>query len=196
MLLQAPPDIMNINWLRKMSQENGTPPYWFGLGFIQLKLTADTRIHFWVPWVKSTEREEIHNHRYNFTSRVLLGELHKEIYAVTTGVYEGFPLDETHELFTTNCAPGVEGEVTQVTPAWCKKIAEFDLGEDSTYWFGHDQFHTTEGTEFAITYLEREPKAKSDAMVVKLKGAPTTCPFAKTLPVNEIWDHIERALLL
>jgi hypothetical protein len=191
----VPSQILDIDWLRRMSLENNTPPYWFGLGFIQLKLTADTRIHFWLPWLRGTEREEIHNHRYNFTSCVLRGSLHKEIFSVTP-----FPsyssASPKHELFITNCAPGTEGEETQVSPVRCQKIAEFDLFEGSIYWFGHDQFHTTEGTEFAVTYLERESKAKSDAKVVKLCGASTTCPFAKTLPVDEIWQHIEKALLL
>jgi hypothetical protein len=171
-----------------MSLKNGTPPHWFGLGFIQLKLTENTRIHFWLPWLKGKEREEIHNHRYNFVSRVLAGSLHKEIYAVTPNDFGG------HELFTTTCAPGKEGEVTSYVPVSCSKIAEFDVVAPSTYFFGHDQFHTTEGTDFAITYLEREPKVKSDAMVVKVAGALTTCPFASPLPVDELWGHIFRGL--
>jgi hypothetical protein len=184
-------EVLDYHWLRTMSDKNGTPPHWFGLGFIQLKLTPDTRIHFWLPWLKGKEREEIHNHRYNFTSRILAGSLHKEIYEVFNrgkmGAYDW-------ELFTTTCAPGKEGEVTKTTPVDCEKIAEFDLGAGSTYFFRHDQFHTTEGTDFAITYLERENKVKSDAMVVKRAGVPTTCPFANPIDAVELWDHIHAAL--
>lgn len=189
MELEIPQGILDIDWLRKQSESNGTPPHWFGLGFIQLKLTENTRIHFWLPWLKGKEREEIHNHRYNFTSSVLIGSLHKEIYQVTPGGTDW-------ELFTTTCAPGKEGEVTETTPVSCVKIAEFDLASWSTYFFAHDQFHTTEGTDFAVTYLERESKVKSDAMVVKKTGAPTTCPFANPVPVNELWEHIEEGLRL
>jgi len=179
--LKVPEALLDFGVLRAMSYTNGTPPHWFGLGFIQLKLTENTRIHFWLPWLKG-------NHRYNFVSRVLAGSLHKEIYAVTPNDFGD------HELFTTTCAPGKEGEVTSYVPVSCSKIAEFDIVAPGTYFFGHDQFHTTEGTDFAITYLEREPKVKSDAMVVKLAGAPTTCPFANPLPVDELWEHIERGL--
>ena len=186
--LKVPEGVLDIGWLRAMSAVNGTPPHWFGLGFIQLKLTADTRIHFWLPWLRGKEREEIHNHRYNFVSRVLAGKLHKEIYAVTPNDFGD------HELFTTTCAPGSEGTCENFRTVSCSKIAEFDLTAPSTYFFGHDQFHTTEGTNFAITYLEREPKVKSDAMVVKVAGAPTTCPFANPIPVDELWDHIIRGL--
>ena len=188
--LKVPEALLDLGVLRAMSYTNGTPPHWFGLGFIQLKLTENTRIHFWLPWLKGKEREEIHNHRYNFVSRVLAGSLHKEIYAVTPDASGG------HELFTTTCAPGVEGEVTSFSPVSCSRIAEFDITAPGLYFFAHDQFHTTEGTDFAITYLEREPKVKSDAMVVKLAGAPTTCPFANPLPVDELWEHIERGLEL
>jgi hypothetical protein len=184
----VPAGILDLDSLRSMSERNGTPPHWFGLGFIQLKLTPDTRIHFWLPWLKGKEREEIHNHRYNFISRVLAGSLHKEIYRVSPDDFGDY------DLFTTTCAPGKEGEVVSYVPVSCYQIAEFDLVAPSTYFFAHDQFHTTEGTDFAITYLEREPKVKSDAMVVKVKGAPTTCPFASPLPVDELWEHIERGL--
>ena len=186
--LQVPPNILDSEWLRAQSLANGTPPHWFGLGFIQLKLTENTRIHFWLPWLKGNEREEILNHRYNFVSRVLAGSLHKEIYQVTPNDFGD------HELFTTTCAPGSEGESKDFRSVSCSQIAAFDLKAPSTYFFGHDQFHTTEGTDFAITYLERESKVKSDAMVVKLAGAPTTCPFANPLPVDELWEHIERGL--
>lgn len=187
--LQVPEDILNIDWLRSMSEKNGTPPHWFGLGFIQLKLTENTRIHFWLPWLKGSEREEIHNHRYNFVSRVLAGSLHKEIYHVMS--------DDAgdHELFMTTCAPGKEGEVTVTTPVSCSKIAEFDIAAPGTYFFGHDQFHTTEGTDFAITYLERENKVKSAAMVVKKTGEPTTCPFANPIPADVLWGHIKHGLI-
>jgi hypothetical protein len=188
--VNVPVAILNIDYLRKMSEENGTPPHWFGLGFIQLKLTENTRIHFWLPWLKGKEREEIHNHRYNFVSRVLAGSLHKEIYQVKMDSLGD------HELFTTTCKPGREGEVVETQPVTVFKIAEFDLAVPSTYFFGHDQFHTTEGTKFAITYLERESVLKSNAMVVKKMGAPTSCPFANPLPVDEVWQHIEQGLRL
>lgn len=192
--LQVPEDILNIDWLRSMSEKNGTPPHWFGLGFIQLKLTENTRIHFWLPWLKSSEREEIHNHRYNFVSRVLAGSLHKEIYHVTYIDQDGGQ-PEPFELFTTYCAPGHEGEITTTSPVDCEKIAEFDLVAGATYWFQHNQFHTTEGTDFAITYLERENKVKSAAMVVKKTGEPTTCPFANPIPADVLWGHIKHGLI-
>lgn len=192
MHITVPADILNIEYLRECSEKNGTPPHWFGLGFIQLKLTENTRIHFWLPWLQ-TEREEVHNHRYNFTSKVLAGHLHKEIYSVSPEVRSSsFRAD--HELFTTTCAPGQEGEVTETIPVNCVLTSAFDLPKDSVYFFGHDQFHTTNDTHFAITYLERESKVKSNAMVVKKRGAPTTCPFANPMPVDQVWEEIRSGL--
>src|SRR5690606_30989934 len=57
----------------------GATPHWFGLGFIQLKLTNDTRIHFWHPALMAdTPEEELHDHRYRFHSHILLGNITHE----------------------------------------------------------------------------------------------------------------------
>ncbi len=47
-----------------------------GLGFIQLKLDGNQRMHVWhpdLPRRKCYEHSAVHNHRFGFTSRVLKG---------------------------------------------------------------------------------------------------------------------------
>jgi hypothetical protein len=59
----------------------GARPHWFGLGFIQLKLTNNERMHFWHPDLQPiVPEEEIHDHRYDFESFVIKGELRHQIY--------------------------------------------------------------------------------------------------------------------
>lgn len=48
-----------------------------GLGFIQVQLQGNQRLHVWHPELprrKCFENSAIHNHRFNFTSRVLIGQ--------------------------------------------------------------------------------------------------------------------------
>jgi hypothetical protein len=185
-----------IDDLRTKADSYGTDPYWFGLGFIQLKLNDTARMHFWLPEIPRPEREEIHNHRYDFSSIVLAGHLMHEVWHLdavksqTTTVQE-----QDWEIFETNCAPNKEGTVETVTPCSITKMGEFSLGAGSIYAFPHTSFHTTEGTRFAITHLTRVlPKPLEYASVVKRRGAETTCPFKEKLPTDLCWQYIEAAL--
>lgn len=48
-----------------------------GLGFIQVQLQGDQRLHVWHPELprrKCFEHSAIHNHRFSFNSRVLIGQ--------------------------------------------------------------------------------------------------------------------------
>jgi hypothetical protein len=208
--------LFDMEHLRRCAGEYDSRPIWFGLGFIQLKLNDVERVHFWCPEIPSPEREEIHDHRYNFTSTVLAGMLHFELYEVTPVPYRHISradydssysynnvlesrrlagVDPTHELFETDCAPGHEGnKEPKVTTVQIAHRGTYDLAAGSQYWFSEKQFHTTQGTEYAITHLRRESKHKQFANVVKVIGAPTTCPFAVQMPEEECWDHIKTAL--
>lgn len=49
-----------------------------GLGFIQVQLTENTRLHVWHPELprrRCFEHSKVHNHRWGFRSRVLVGRL-------------------------------------------------------------------------------------------------------------------------
>lgn len=185
-----------LDELRAKAKAYGTEPFWFGLGFVQLKLSDTERMHFWYPDIPCPEREEIHNHRYDFSSTVLAGQLRHEVYhldkvrSLTTAVQE-----QDWEIFETNCAPNKEGTVETVTPCSVTRMGVFDLVAGSTYEFPHTSFHTTEGTKFAITHLTRVlPKPLEFASVVKLRGAATVCPFKEKLPTDLCWQHIAEAL--
>src|SRR5271168_5571627 len=98
--------------LRAKAKKYGSEPYWFGLGFIQLKLSDTERMHFWLPEIPHPEREEIHNHRYDFTSTVLAGHLMHEVWHLDSAQWFGSKLQEQDwEIFETNCSPNKEGTV-------------------------------------------------------------------------------------
>ena len=184
--------------LRAKAKKYGSDPYWFGLGFIQLKLSDTERMHFWCPEIPSPEREEIHNHRYDFTSTVLAGELKHDVYHLDATISATAPdqiwAEAEWEIFETNCAPGKEGTVESVTPCLITNVGKFNLKAGSTYEFPHDSFHTTVDTKFAITHLTRVlPKPLEYASVIKKRGTPTTCPFKDKMDKKVCWDHIYNA---
>lgn len=185
-----------IDQLRARAKRYGSDPYWFGLGFVQLKLTDVERMHFWLPEIPRPEREEIHNHRYDFSSVVLAGELRHEVYHLDATVAPDSVLIPTEwEIFETNCAPSKEGAVETATPCIVSKVGTFHLEAGSTYAFPHESFHTTEGTGFAVTQLVRVlPKPLEYASVIKRRGQPTTCPFSVKLPADTCWQYIDAAL--
>ncbi len=56
-----------------------------GLGFIQVPLDGDYRLHIWdkdLPRRKNIEHSEVHNHRFGFISRVLKGSITNHSYNV------------------------------------------------------------------------------------------------------------------
>lgn len=64
-----------------------------GLGFLQIKLQGKQRLHVWhpdLPRRKCWEASNIHDHRFGFVSRVLIGSLTNTIYAT-----ESVPFDIT-----------------------------------------------------------------------------------------------------
>ena len=60
-------------------------PRWHGNGFIQVYLNPVTRLHIWSPEFPATRvvNAQIHDHRFTFTSKILMGELHNVVYACT-----------------------------------------------------------------------------------------------------------------
>jgi hypothetical protein len=189
-----------IDHLRARAKSHGSKPQWFGLGFVQLKLSDTERMHFWCPEIPSPEREEIHNHRYDFGSVVLAGNLLHDVYhldaTISTDAPDRIWLDAEWEVFETNCAPGKEGAVETVTPCLVTQIGKFELERGSTYEFPHTSFHTTEGTRFAITHLTRVlPRPLEYASVIKRRGAETTCPFKEKMEPEACWEHIYNGLV-
>ena len=71
--------------------------YYFGLGFIQVKLDDSFRVHYYTDKLPAIT-EDIHNHRYDFTSEVVSGKLSTTIYRLAVG--------ETHRILNSSCEAG------------------------------------------------------------------------------------------
>lgn len=187
-------DFLSIEFLKSQALAYNSEPYWFGLGFIQLKLSDTDRMHFWLPQIPRPEREEIHNHRYDFRSTVLAGELCHDVYNLKGRVASALRQFCDWEIFDTDCAPGKEGVVERVTSCDISRVGSFRLSAGSVYEFPHTSYHTTGDTFFAVTHLVRQPKKLEYASVIRPKGARSVCPFKDKIETSKCWGYIEAAL--
>lgn len=159
--------------------------HYFGLGFIQIKLTPEYRIHFYnkkLPAIIGDE--DVHNHRYDFNSKIFAGSFHQEVFQLTDG--------DTHILEQESCK---EGESSQSVAKVCgiKQIMTQDFTVGSEYSVDADMFHRV-AADFAITFLKRGEVKKEFADVVREKTALKVCPFSKKIPENELWDMVDEML--
>ena len=173
--------------------------HFFGLGFIQLKLNDHLRLHFYTTkYSPIVEDTEIHDHRYDFTSKVLLGGLSNRTYShqtikATIKVIQSLNLNNPypHLLHEVSCDPNrpiknkepIECIITTPYSKW------YDKGD--IYTLFHNQFHKVRTDEDTITLLLRSGYKQEFAHVIRKKGDKETCPFSKQVPEEELWQIVE-----
>jgi hypothetical protein len=161
-------------------------PFYFGLGFIKVRLSDRMSCNFYHPELIATVGpEEVHDHRYDFISTVYAGELTNEIFTV---FHE--PDNPTHSVWDATCKEGEEEQKLYDARTELQNI--FILTAGSTYTMQKDQFHKVSADQGAITYLSRQlPIVKKTSRVLRAIGAPPACPYATKIPVDELYAKIE-----
>lgn len=171
--------LLNIDKLREFNVQ----PAYFGLGFLQLKITANSRVHFYhksLPVIS----DEPHNHRYGFTSHILQGRFMQTLYN-----FRGREAGK-YRMIYEDCKPGsssvdaMAGDLTETFHA--------SYGAGDYYRITPDVLHAVSAKDNAITYLERDAPVKDHAGVVRKIGANAVCPFSQ--PITRCWELIEDML--
>lgn len=169
----------------------GIRPSYFGLGMVQLNMSPTERLNFYHPDLEVTADplEEYHDHRYDFGSRILIGELHQ------TFVYFTLNNNPTHELKYVSCSkdkPAPDSVAQCIIHEYHKTIAV----AGSEYRLNADVFHSVHtGGMPCLTQIFRPAKAtKEFAKVIAPIGYETTCPFATDLTTDDCWDVIAKVL--
>lgn len=171
-------------------------PHYFGLGFIQLKLNKTERLHFYHPDILPiVDEEDLHNHRYDFTSHVLRGKLTSEVYYIDEILPIGPIPSRDYELHTVSCSSEDAGKPSQLI-GYVEPIhsVTFETGVGSKYMIRTEGFHRVAIKEPTLTYLERGEIIFPTAQVIKKVGAPDVCPFSKKLSEDEIWNTIKEVI--
>jgi hypothetical protein len=184
-LKKAPKEkLLDIDHLRSFEVE----PAYFGLGFIQLKIKRNGRVHFYHDDLPVLA-EEPHNHRYGFISYIMQGYFDQTIYQFTEDAAGTYYMDfEDCNPDLSDVTPPREliGSITELFHA------EYQAGD--YYRIEADTLHTVSGRENAITYLVRDEPFKDFAGVVRGIGEDKVCPFSQPIPVKECWEMIEDML--
>ncbi len=161
----------------------GTPT-WFGLGFIQLRIDQKRRMHFWHPELKPLSdqfQDEYHDHRYDFTSRVIVGEI--------TNVVVSVKQDPTSPdmLYSVCCAGGGAERLYNVT---ARPLCRFTTTAGNIYHMSKNAFHIVEASR-CVTLQTRQSAEKEKAHVVRPNDTPSPNPFSASMPIGKMWEYIE-----
>ena len=162
----------------------GAVPHYFGLGFVQLKLSDTRRLHFWHPSCEAiVGEEEIHDHRYDFVSHVLAGTVVHETWDYSPCADGGV------EAFKVSCKPGVPSDPAPSSRGKASRTGMYSLAAGSFYRFPAGAFHRSEGKS-AVTSLTRGPVVLEEATVLRPLGAPPVCAFSRPMPEADCWAAI------
>ncbi len=165
-----------------------TSIHFFGLGFIQIKLEAQERVHVYHPELPAFV-DEPHDHRYDFQSTVLLGSMTNTLYEFVRSEEN---LDELY-MIETSCTP-VQATQQLRLPVQLVSKHVFHTMQGELYVMGRDQFHTIKTSPYCVTYLRRSPPCKEFARVIRQKDMPPICPFSQTISEAILWGYVEHAL--
>lgn len=171
----------NIDWLKA----NHTKIHYFGLGFIQLKLTPEFRLHFYTKKLPAiVGDEDIHDHRYYFSSHVLKGTFNQKIFQMRQG--------DDYELEYDSCQEGCKPE--KIGECSFKLLTLSNYSAGSGYYIDENTFHQVFSDD-AITLIYRPHNhTKPKARVAHKKGTPKVCPFSKKVPEEVLWEIVKEML--
>ena len=167
-------------------KSTGSIPHWFGLGFVQLKLNYKQRIHFWHPDFRPIV-DDVHNHRYSFTSQIIAGEMIHETWS-----YEPCNSGKT-ECLAVSCQPGQMEEQHRISIGTATMHGRYTLTKGSKYFMTTKEFHRTFAKR-AVTILCRGEIECDNALVLRNIGQPSVCPFSKDKSETECWEIIKELL--
>lgn len=173
---------------------SGSVPQWFGLGFIQLDMPNRQRLHFWVDdWPQvDPEMQQWHDHRYDFTSHVLKGEVFNR--RALVGPLSAAPFEGCMELMAVHCQPAQSRLPALLGYCQMHEGIDEQIAQEGRYFMPHDMFHVSRSSPGTITVLDRGPQVRDVARVVQPVGHGHACPFAVTFSAHECWERIQSIL--
>lgn len=136
--------------------------------------------------MKTADIEEIHNHRYNFTSLVLKGHLKHDIFEVSYTNILDKPVK--HVLTQESCNEN-DKNYSKPIDVLIKPVYQKIYGRGDSYYMDHNTFHTVDSID-AVTYLKRSDYKKPLADVIRNKDKSLTCPFSVKVSEHTLLEII------
>ena len=170
---------LDIDWLKN----NHERLYYFGLGFIQLKINHKYRLHFYTDKLKSNT-DSIHNHRYDFKSIILKGTLNNKLYSMAKG--------STHYMINESCNEKKSINVDKIECS-VKLIKDITYDKGNSYFMEYNKFHKV-NSNYAITLLERSDYRQEEAQVIYRNDEEVNCPFSLKVDSEKLWNIMEEMI--
>lgn len=167
-----------------------------GLGFIQVKLGGNQRLHVWhpdLPRRNCCQHSAVHNHRFGFTSRILKGtqvnvRCDLEIVKPGTG---------THVLISHNGPRSNKGGRESFPVAdvnvYEREIERYEPGQE--YDMDALAYHHTPNTGIVVTLMQKHEELKIHANSVCRRGVDFHYEFDRfQLPPEKLFAYVMEAL--
>lgn len=165
-----------------------------GLGFIQLILPANQRMHVWhpdLPRRQCYEHSAIHNHRFAFASRVLKG-VQKNVRVDLELVRDG-----THTVISHNGPRSERGGRLSYPVAECRvhRRAVESYGPGEEYVMPVHQYHHTPNEGIVVTVMRKLEESEIHANSVISKGVEFDYDFDRfQLTPEQLFGYVVEAL--
>lgn len=181
--------MITIDKLRDLSRSYGSNPHYNGIGMIRLRVSETQAYLFYsdlaVPFVN-----DIHDHRYSFSSDILRGTLRTDVYKFTES-------DEYTDLNIVRRYWGDREPEITAPNINLYKVCTFDAVEGETYNIDYRVFHhVTKTTPKLITCMTTQPLPwpVEANQFIESKSNPSAAIDFKTMSKGECWEVIEYTL--
>lgn len=176
--------MITVDDLRKM----GGYPHYLGLGVIKCRVGADESYHFYSDRAEVLVNQ-IHDHRFGFTSTILKGVLKNTIYII-----DGQDPDSVLQVERGECKKEADREIL-VANANMKELINFTSCVGESYYIAYDTLHQIEVvTPTLVTHLKKEPFSQIAPRFVVDTSMPRVCAMSKPKTQDECWEIIEYTL--
>lgn len=164
-----------------------------GLGFIQLQLENNCRLHVWHPELPRRicfVDSSIHNHRFSFESAVIKGtQVNRRIEIELTK-------DGSHEVISHNGPRSPKGGRISYPVAECNIFYHEPekLGVGQTYFMNQYDYHETPNSGTVITFMRKLEEGNIHANSIIVKGKNFDQEFDRfQLSPDELFDYVRDA---
>jgi hypothetical protein len=128
-----------------------------GLGFIQIKLEGNQRLHVWHPDLPRRacfEHSPIHNHRFSFTSTVLVGVQVNRLHYVAPTDVEAFA---THDIVSHDGPRSPKGGRESYVSglAMVNQMPDQSYPAGLTYHMRAGEYHETPNSGIVVTLMKK-----------------------------------------
>lgn len=151
-----------------------------GVGMLQAYLHesrtgSEDRVHIWHPSCVRAgifNHGDIHNHRFDFTSTVLLGEIRNQEITFTPaldGSFAVFDCVHARENIGARYRPTA---LAGASRAEGRVVQDRLYSEGQAYFFGCGRFHRSSATGLTVTYVRKYNQGNHRALIAALADAP------------------------